>query len=93
MCGFSHDEFPGRYAGQNLFCNQILHKTHISVTPKGTKAAAASMAEVMVGCCPRENKKVYLDRPFVYMILDTDIGIPIFIGTVRGTVNMSEFNE
>lgn len=32
---------------------------------------------------PEEPKVVYLDRPFIYMIIDTDNSIPLFIGTMK----------
>ena len=31
---------------------------------------------------PEVNKDIYLDRPFVYMILDMDTDLPVFIGMV-----------
>ena len=32
---------------------------------------------------PEEIPEVYLDRPFVFMIVDTDLNLPIFIGRVN----------
>jgi len=31
---------------------------------------------------PEESKTVYLDRPFVYMIIDCETGVPLFIGAL-----------
>ena len=31
---------------------------------------------------PDEVKEVILDRPFVYMIIDTNANLPLFMGTV-----------
>jgi serpin B len=31
---------------------------------------------------PDEPKTVYLDRPFVYMLIDCETNLPVFIGTV-----------
>ena len=33
---------------------------------------------------PEEIKTVILDRPFVYMIVDTATNLPVFMGTVTG---------
>ena len=65
-----------------LYIDDVLHKTKIEVTEKGTKAAAAT-AIIMgaASAAPIEKKKVYiyLDRPFVYMIVDKN-NVPLFIG-------------
>ena len=68
-----------------LKISDVLHKTHIEVDRNGTKAAAATavvMAKVTSVRDESEPVYVTLDRPFVYGILDTETGIPLFIGTV-----------
>ena len=67
----------------NVYINKVLHKTFISVSEEGTRAGAATMVEandramgVMV-----DQKEVILDRPFIYMIVDTETNLPIFMGT------------
>ena len=65
-----------------LYIDDVLHKTKIEVTEKGTKAAAATAVVMGAGAAaPIEKKKVYiyLDRPFVYMIVDKN-NVPLFIG-------------
>jgi len=65
-----------------LYIDDVLHKTKIEVTEKGTKAAAATAVIMGAGsAAPIEKKKVYiyLDRPFVYMIVDKN-NVPLFIG-------------
>lgn len=66
----------------NIYINSVLHKTHIDVFEAGTKAAALTSVECdVVGASPDNSiKKVILDRPFVYCIIDTETSIPIFIG-------------
>lgn len=69
----------------NLFINRVLHKTFISVGEQGTKAGAATVVEVTDECAAvydEVTKTVFLDRPFVYMLIDTDTCTPIFIGTM-----------
>lgn len=67
----------------NLFISKVLHKTFISVAEKGTKAGAVT-AELLAGSAatPEKPHEVYLDRPFMYMIIDCENNVPFFIGTV-----------
>ncbi len=66
-----------------LYISKVIHKTFISVGEKGTKAGAATLVEMYTGtAAPDEIKTVYLDRPFVFMIIDCENNIPIFIGTL-----------
>ncbi len=67
----------------NLYINRVLHKTYISVDAKGTKAAAVTSVEVECESAPMEEiKTVYLDRPFVYMLIDCETNQPFFLGTL-----------
>ena len=92
LLSFSNDaDFTGMLDMQKapdqdrLKISDVLHKTHIEVDRNGTKAAAVT-AVVMdkATCMPQERKSVHvtLDRPFVYGIMDTKTGIPLFIGTL-----------
>lgn len=66
-----------------VYISRVLHKTFISVGEKGTKAGAATVVEANCGSAmPREPKEVYLDRPFVYLLIDCENNIPFFIGTM-----------
>ena len=67
----------------NLSISRILHKTFISVAEDGTRAGAATSIEEEAACEPEEEpKKVKLDRPFVYMLIDCKTDFPFFIGTM-----------
>lgn len=68
----------------NIYISRVLHKTFISVGEKGTKAGAATIVEIndCAAAEPTEPKEVYLDRPFVYMLVDCENNIPFFIGTM-----------
>ena len=69
-----------------LHIGSVIHKTHIDLTAAGTRAAAATvvmMDETSAAPDPEEPKTVILDRPFVYMIVETDNYLPVFIGTVN----------
>ncbi len=74
----------GHMAAGNLFISRVLHKTYIAVDEKGTKAGAVTSVEMRCTSAapPEEFKTVYLDRPFVYMLIDCETNLPIFIGTV-----------
>ena len=75
----------GTYEEKNILIGNILHNTYIKVDQKGTKAGAATVIEMLAeAAMPMEPpKEVYLDRPFVYMIIDTNQSIPLFIGVER----------
>ncbi|MCM1057323.1 MAG: serpin family protein [Firmicutes bacterium] len=75
----------GYCPGGNLYISRVLHKTYIALDEKGTKAGAATAVEVSkesAAVSLVETKTVYLDRPFVYMIIDCEENLPVFIGTV-----------
>ena len=63
---------------------RVLHKTYIQVGPQGTKAGAATVVEMLsegVEDIEQEKpKEVHLDRPFVYMIIDCENAVPLFMG-------------
>ena len=65
-----------------LHISDVLHKTHIELDNKGTKAAAVTSVTVKATgmSAPVTVKKVVLNRPFVYAIIDTQTGLPIFLG-------------
>lgn len=66
-----------------IFISKVLQKTHISVDTEGTKAAAATSVEMSKFAAPVDDSKIVkLDRPFIYMIVDNQNNIPVFIGTI-----------
>lgn len=69
----------------NLYIGNVLHKTFIEVAEKGTKAAAVTAVEVNCESAPAymgEVKRVTVNRPFVFAIIENETNIPLFIGTV-----------
>lgn len=71
-------------AGQgNLYISTVLHKTYIAVDEKGTKAGAATAVGIDTLSAPMDPKYVRLDRPFVYMLIDCEEKLPVFIGTLE----------
>ncbi len=70
----------------NYYFNRVLHKTHIEVDQKGTKAAAVTAIEVNKCTSVRQEGKVIyinLDHPFVYAIVDNETNTPLFLGCVN----------
>lgn len=74
----------GSYEGLNICIDRVLHKTFISVAEQGTRAGAATVVEMTAGgaAMMEEYKTVTLNRPFLYMIVDTKTQTPLFIGSV-----------
>ena len=67
----------------NLFIDQAIQKTFIELDNSGTRAAAVTAITMVPECAPAEKIEYYrveLDRPFVYAIIDTQTGLPIFLG-------------
>ena len=75
-------DFSGMTGDKSLYIGQAIHKTRIEVTEGGTRAAAVTAIDMRLKAVMVQ-KKVILDRPFVFMILDTTQGLPIFVGTVN----------
>ena len=73
-------------SNENIYIGRVLHKTFIAVDELGTKAGAATVVDMRNGsAAPAEEeeiKYVILDRPFLFLIIDRENNIPIFIGTV-----------
>ena len=73
----------GSSTGGNISISRVIHKTFISVAEEGTRAGAATVVEMTEGAMLiEEPKEVYLDRPFVYLLIDTETCLPLFIGTM-----------
>ena len=73
----------GSSTAGNIFISRVIHKTFISVGEKGTRAGAATLTEMTDGAMLiQDPKEVYLDRPFVYMLVDLETNTPFFIGTM-----------
>lgn len=78
------------YVDGNVYISKVLHKTFISVSERGTRAGAATVVEMGGNAAagpPEEPKVVYLDRPFVYMLIDCETNTPFFIGTTMSVKN------
>ena len=66
----------------NIYIGDVLHKTFISVDELGTKAGAVTKVQMNDESAPMSEWVVTLNRPFIYMIIDNETNLPVFIGTV-----------
>ena len=69
----------------NLCIGRVLHRTFISVDEKGTRAGAATAVEILTEGAMEipDWKEVYLSRPFVYLLIDTETNLPFFVGILN----------
>ncbi len=71
-------------SADNIAISRVIHKSFIDLNESGTSAAAVTVVEMKEGSkMVEETKTVNLDRPFLYMIYDTEENVPLFIGTVE----------
>ncbi|MBR5722435.1 MAG: serpin family protein [Oscillospiraceae bacterium] len=75
-------DFSG-IADSQLNIGTIMQKAVIEVNTEGTKAAAATVEVLDSALAPETEHEVILDRPFLYMIVDTDTMLPIFTGILN----------
>lgn len=71
-------------ADYNIYIDDVIHKTCIELTEYGTRASAVTAVELAanVSVDMEKPKKVYFNRPFLYMIYDRENKLPVFMGTV-----------
>lgn len=77
----------GHSSAGNVHISRVLHKTFIAVDAKGTRAGAVTAVEATDRCAApdmSDTRTVYLNRPFLYMIIDCERNLPIFMGVVTG---------
>lgn len=76
--------FDGLTMSDNLKVSDIIQESFIEVDSKGTKAGSAS-AVIMEDtlAIPADVQEVKFDRPFLFMIVENESNLPLFIGTVK----------
>ena len=82
---FSDRADVSKMSGDPVFFGDILHKTHIELDRKGTKAAAATgiLMKTTSVEMPKQQVTVKLDRPFMFAIVDANTNLPVFMGIVN----------
>ena len=69
----------------NIYVGEAIHKTHIDLNEKGTKAAAVTYFGLYDNAMVEEKKEpieITFDKPFIYIIRDKKSKEKLFIGTV-----------
>lgn len=67
----------------NIYISSVTQDTCISVDELGTKAAAATKIDFDCGSALLPEKEIKLNRPFMYMIIDNTVQLPVFMGTIN----------
>ena len=78
----SEADFSGMTGNRGLFISDIVHKAFVAVHEAGTEAAAATAVPVTEEAPPEPTAEVTIDRPFVFLIRDTETGAILFVGRV-----------
>ena len=85
-------DFSGIVAPQidQLYISTVLQKTFVEVKEEGTEAAAVTGVEMSNGLAmpePQERFEMIVNRPFLFLIEDSQTGTILFIGTVFNPQN------
>ncbi|MCT8140460.1 serpin family protein [Anaerobacillus sp. CMMVII] len=67
----------------NLYISEVLHKTFIDVNEEGAEAAAVTSVEVKEESAPMYDFYMEVNRPFLYVIHDTETQAILFIGVTE----------
>ena len=72
----------------NLYIDLVRQKAKIIVDDEGTEAAAVTDAIMKCGAAlpSEEPKEIFFDRPLVYMIMNMEDEVPLFIGILDSPV-------
>jgi serpin B len=78
-------DFSGITEAERLVINAVAHKAYVDVDEQGTEAAAATAIAFrpMVAFQAPPPVTMTVDRPFVFAIIHTPTGVPLFVGQVR----------
>lgn len=68
---------------RDLFISDVKHKTFCKINENGTEAAAATVVEISKTSVPSGDLKLEFNQPFLYGIVDTLTGVPVFIGVME----------
>jgi len=65
-----------------LYISRVLHKAYVAVDELGTEAAGATEIEMLVTGEPSVPEVIRVDRPFLFLIRDTEHDSILFLGRV-----------
>ncbi|HEO71328.1 MAG TPA: serpin family protein, partial [Candidatus Hydrogenedentes bacterium] len=73
-------DFSGMDGTRDLFIQSVVHEAYVAVDEEGTEAAAAT--GVVVGIVSAPLNMITVDRPFIFLIHDTETDTLLFVGRV-----------
>jgi serpin B len=74
--------FSGITDKEKLYISNIIHKANISVDEEGTEASAATAVIMSKTSVLLEVEEIKVNRPFVYLLRNTDNNCIYFIGKI-----------
>ena len=81
-------DFSGMDGNKNLFIDKVVHKAYVKVDEDGTEASAATGVTMTYESAVISNNMLFkIDRPFIFIIKDTETGTILFMGRVLNPVN------
>lgn len=77
-------DFTGITGAERLHIGAAVHKAYIDVDEHGTEAAAATALafRVLAARKPPPSAEMVVDRPFLFAVIDSATGLPLFLGQV-----------
>lgn len=75
----------GRGVDGPLYISYVFQRVKVDVNEEGTEAAAVTEIATAEGCALPADEPIVLtfDEPFVYAIVDTETGVPLFMGVME----------
>lgn len=81
-----NDDYTNCLCDTPVSVSDVIQKTFIDVNPTGTEAAAVTAITIEKSIAPARDTEIHeiiLDRPFVFMIYDTETHECLFIGKIN----------
>ena len=75
-------DFSGMTGSKGLSISAVFHNAFVSVDEEGTEATAATVMVLQESIYDIEPIPVTVNRPFIFLIRDTDTGAVLFLGRV-----------
>ena len=76
--------FDALTMSEGLKVSDIIQESFIEVSENGTKAGSSSAVVLKDSApAPQDFEELKFDRPFVFMIVENESNLPLFIGTVK----------
>ena len=72
----------GTSDSENIFVTEFVQKNCIRINRFGAEADSITKSDMGTECKKERTPTVYLDRPFVFAIVDNATGLPLFLGIV-----------